>query len=145
MTGGPGGSGVGFVTASRPRFNNRTTGDAIDRMMKGRYNILSWDPRAIGHSTPLANCYKWESQRPSCSGDLPHASSSAVACDLQTHRLDSALCAEHTTLSDELRFVSTPSTARDMKLLYRAMGDDKLHYWGFSYGTVLGSCVPSDS
>ena len=32
------------------------------------------------------------------------------------------------------QFVSTPSTATDMLTISKAMGYDKLQYWGFSYG-----------
>lgn len=109
--------------------------------MKGRFNILSWDLRGIGHSTPLANCFTLPGQSKSSKqgSGFYHSSSSALAFDLQHGRLLYQLCADHETLSDELRFVTTPSTARDMRLLYKAVGDKGLHFWGFNYGTVLGS------
>lgn len=94
-------------------------------------------PRAVGYTTPLANCSRWEYQGSDCGGGLPRSSSAATTCNLQTERLTAQLCKEK--LSDVLRFVSTSSTARDMRLLYKAAGDSILHYWGFSYGTVLGS------
>ena len=38
-----------------------------------------------------------------------------------------------------LRHVSTADTARDLDLLRRAVGDRRLSYYGFSYGTFLGA------
>jgi pimeloyl-ACP methyl ester carboxylesterase len=38
-----------------------------------------------------------------------------------------------------LGHVSSADTARDLNLLRKDVGDAKLTYWGFSYGTVIGA------
>ena len=38
-----------------------------------------------------------------------------------------------------LRHVSTTDTARDLDVLRQAVGDRRLSYYGFSYGTFLGA------
>jgi pimeloyl-ACP methyl ester carboxylesterase len=40
---------------------------------------------------------------------------------------------------DLLRHVSTADTARDLNMLRRTVGDRRLSYYGFSYGTFLGA------
>jgi pimeloyl-ACP methyl ester carboxylesterase len=46
-------------------------------------------------------------------------------------------CLTHT--GDLLGFVDTVSAARDLDLLRAALGDTKLNYLGYSYGTLLGA------
>ena len=37
------------------------------------------------------------------------------------------------------RFASTENTARDLDIMRAALGDERLYYLGFSYGTYLGA------
>ena len=38
-----------------------------------------------------------------------------------------------------LPYLSTDAVARDLDLIRQALGDEKLSYLGFSYGTLIGS------
>ena len=40
---------------------------------------------------------------------------------------------------DVLGYLSTEQTARDMEAIREAVGDEKLTYLGYSYGTLLGA------
>lgn len=102
--GGPGESGLQFTyaTAMAPGF---------DKIM-ANYNVLGFDPRGVGRSTPI-----------DCEGDSEH-----LAVDLAT-------CVADNPLTESM---GTSQVARDMDLLRHLMSDDKLNYLGYSYGTVLG-------
>jgi hypothetical protein len=56
--GGPGGSGVDFLTKRNPKQGNVTRAELFDRMMHGKYDMLSFDPRGVGLTWPRANCWK---------------------------------------------------------------------------------------
>ena len=77
------------------------------------YDLLGFDPRGIGRSTPT-ECV---------------AQSSITELNL-------ALCAAEAPIALTM---GTSQVARDMELLRSLMGDDSMHYLGYSYGTVLGA------
>jgi pimeloyl-ACP methyl ester carboxylesterase len=97
-----------------------------------RYDLVGMDPRFVGRSTPL-DC-GWPTGSMIRSAGLDRADferSAALARDLAER------CGRRA--ADVLPYVSTRNTARDMDLIRGLLGERKLSYLGYSYGTYLGA------
>jgi pimeloyl-ACP methyl ester carboxylesterase len=127
--GGPGGSGVDFVIGAGPFLYS----DEV----RARFDLVGFDPRGIMRSTPL-RCYDTFDE--AIAALAPMAFPYTREEERVWIRSDRALaraCAERG--GPILNHMSTANVARDMDLLRRAVGDRKLTYAGYSYGSYLGS------
>ncbi len=125
--GGPGGSGVELVGYAPMIFGKE--------LLKN-FNLLGFDPRGVGESDPVA-CFEpaeMDQFLATSFGEVtPEVAERIVAANTKF----AEACAENS--GDILGFVDTQSAAKDMDLLRALMGDNKLNYLGFSYGTQLGA------
>lgn len=126
--GGPGGSGVDFVLGAGPFIYSEE--------VRARFDIVGFDPRGISRSTALrcfGNPRQWtpyftpfafpmtrEEEAWYISADLYLVD----ACDQRGGKI--------------MDYMATANVARDLDVLRQAVGDEKLTYAGFSYGTYLG-------
>lgn len=126
--GGPGEPGTGLVRSGR--FAGMTGLD-----------IVGWDPRGTGASTPIV-CEDAPG-KPNPSVDRVFALDGSPDNDAEWQALldgERALFAGCATHSGRwLEFVGTDQTARDMDLIRALLGEEKLSYVGYSYGTWLGA------
>ncbi len=125
--GGPGGSGVDIA---------RGLGPVLPLELRGRFDIVGFDPRGILRSTPL-RCYRTEeaSYRHLPQEPFPITRRQETR-QIQLFRKFAAACDKRG--GRILEHMSTADVARDMDLMRQAMGDEQLNYLGFSYGSMLG-------
>lgn len=129
--GGPGGSGVSFVRDS--------VDYATSARLQERYDIVGFDPRGVGESSAV-DCYDDPDELTDFIYELSpnQRGTEAWIDDLERSNAEfGAACLEHT--GELLGFVDTVSAARDLDLLRAVLGDEKLNYLGYSYGTLLGA------
>ena len=128
--GGPGASGYNFVMDS--------VDYATDATLQANFDIVGFDPRGVNHSTPV-KCYQDPKELDNyIYGITPGTIGSdewITAANAATKKFG-ARCLELT--GPLLGFVDTPSAARDLDMLRAVLGDAKLNYLGYSYGTLLG-------
>jgi pimeloyl-ACP methyl ester carboxylesterase len=126
--GGPGSSGVEFVAGNPDRFPEQ---------IRARYDIVSFDPRGVGASAPV-RCIA-DDARLSFFNEF-EASPASVEQWFNLVAQSSQLAHScGAAAGDVLPFLDTASVAGDLDLLRAALGEKRLHYVGFSYGTYLGT------
>jgi pimeloyl-ACP methyl ester carboxylesterase len=123
--GGPGASGINFM---------RGWTRAVDGDIRDRFDLVSFDPRGVGQSTPLL-----------CHDDIQKllALDPEPATDDEWAEVRSALqqfadlCAQRG--ADLLPHLGSLDVVQDMDRIRAALGEQQITYVGYSYGTVLGA------
>jgi pimeloyl-ACP methyl ester carboxylesterase len=128
--GGPGGPGVSFV--------QQAAEIAYTPEVRAKFDILGFDPRGVGQSDPVTCFPTAAEENAAFTGIEPFPINAAQTKDYTRAMLRAAVGCM-TTSPDRLTHYSTANVARDMDLLRRAVGDSKLSYVGYSYGTYLGA------
>ncbi|MER7192671.1 alpha/beta hydrolase [Streptomyces flaveolus] len=127
--GGPGGSGVSELAAGGKEFMHLTNG----------YDVVTFDPRGVGRSSPVTCGPATGEIIKATDGDEEIKDPRSV---LEKLRGAAAECAKHS--GPVLPHIGTVNAARDMDVMRAALGDDRLNYLGFSYGTRLGSVYAAE-
>ncbi|MGK5534270.1 alpha/beta hydrolase [Streptomyces sp. URMC 129] len=126
--GGPGASGVATLPSLAEDY---------ETLRDGGFDLVSFDPRGVGESAGVV-CFSGD-ERDAAAERLPGPpetpAEEQVYEDIEADYV--AACQEHS--GDVLPHVGTADAARDMDLLRHVLGDEKLHYFGISYGTELGA------
>ncbi|MFF8402328.1 alpha/beta hydrolase [Streptomyces sp. NPDC014846] len=123
--GGPGGSGVSTLPAFGEDY----------AALRTRYDLVSFDPRGVGRSAPV-KCES-DAQLDAFFQQDATPDDSAERTDLVNRTKQFNAACENNSRK-VLPHVRTTDAARDMDLMRQVLGDDKLHYFGISYGTELG-------
>ena len=138
--GGPGASGI--ETVRDPA--------AMPEELRGAYDIIGFDPRGVGQSTPIT-CWTDDEIKQSLAAPddgstnpmkpLKGVTSKNVPAQDKIDRgaANAARCAQHSEVPELLDHVGTHDVARDLDILRATNGNAKLNYLGTSYGTYIGA------
>lgn len=126
----PGGPGASGVDALPDLLGRVSTG------VKARFDIVGFDPRGTGQSSPVRCLPTAELGKYFATDPTPDDAEEKAAL-IQATRRFVAGCQQRS--GDLLPHVGTEDAVRDIDRIRAAVGDEKLTFLGFSYGTSLGS------
>jgi len=128
--GGPGASAVDMVAG--------LAGDLANTDVTRNFDLVGFDPRGVGHSTPAVKC-RTDTQFDAFRREpMVDYSPPGVAHIEGLYKQLAQECVNQMG-TGFLANVGTASAARDMDLVRQALGDNQISYLGFSYGTELGT------
>jgi pimeloyl-ACP methyl ester carboxylesterase len=128
--GGPGASGMVAAAALSRQVDESELG--------ARFDLVGFDPRGIGASTPAVRCLTTE-ERDAERLDLDVDTSSEGVAQTERENADYAAKCKERVGVDLLANVGTREVARDLDIIRSVLGDQKLTYLGYSYGTRIGA------
>lgn len=126
--GGPGESGVQFLEQEWHMF---------PASLRAKFNLVSFDPRGVGSSRPL-QCLTPAGIRAHAALNPAPRTPKQIAVVIKATR-DFVRGCEKNASPAFISSMSTANGARDMDRLRAALGQKRLTYAGFSYGTYLGT------
>ncbi|HEY3613389.1 MAG TPA: alpha/beta hydrolase, partial [Gaiellales bacterium] len=129
--GGPGGSAVDFAQGDADLF----------APFNDHFDIVAFDPRGTGASQDAIDCKVNQETQGLYSAPFTTPENLDVKALVAKDRAFVKRCVDLNR--SILPYVSTANAARDMDAIRAAMGDRKLNYLGFSYGTFLGATYTS--
>jgi len=129
--GGPGGSGVS-IAAAAPSF--------LSKSLLAKFDVVGFDPRGTNFSDNV-KCFKnlgaqAKQLKPILQTPFPLGATERASYIGASEKFGKACSTTGKPLAASM---STAEVARDMDVLRRVVGDKKLTYLGFSYGTYLGN------
>lgn len=135
--GGPGGSGV-ETAGSLAAYG-------IGKELNNRFDLVGFDPRGVGASVPAIRC-QTDAERDAARALAPRTRTQAEvdAANAAAEQIAKG-CATLTGAEQGLNGatvlanVGTRDVAKDLDVLRAVLGDDKLTYLGWSYGTSIGT------
>ncbi|WP_282692816.1 alpha/beta hydrolase [Streptomyces sp. CC208A] len=133
----PGGPGERGVQALRDGL-----ADGLGQGVRERFDIVAFDPRGVGESKPALTCVP-----PDQADDEEESATAAVPPHPRTPAERAAALADARATAESCRkasgpllpHVGTADAARDLDVLRAALGERRLTYVGWSYGTSLGT------
>ena len=127
--GGPGESGIEAAASIV---------EGLPASVRQRFDLVGFDPRGVGASTPALWCNSDEDNDRLRADPQVDYSPAGVEHIETTTKEFIARCVDKMG-KDFLANVGTASVAKDLDALRVAVGDDKLNYLGYSYGTRIGA------
>lgn len=122
--GGPGGSGVDVLSGLLPGLSR----------LNERFDIVGFDPRGVGKSTPIT-CHS-TLQKLIAADPTPDDEAEWTAVDAVSQTFADECAQKYPKI---LPHLGTQNVARDMDRMRAALGEEKLNFLGFSYGTSIGA------
>ncbi|WP_439376964.1 alpha/beta hydrolase [Amycolatopsis lexingtonensis] len=132
----PGGPGASGMVAAAGLVKPATSSG-----LAKRFDLVGFDPRGIGASQPAIHCLT-DSERDADRADDSETdgSPSGVLKQEAQEKDFAAKCAQRTDDgAGMLANVGTRDVVKDLDVLRSVLGDEKLTYLGYSYGTRIGS------
>lgn len=101
-----------------------------------QYDIVGWDPRGTGSSTPVQCGSDAKADAFNELDFSPDDDAERAVLVEATYRFGQS-CWEHSGVL--LEHISTVDTVHDLDLLRQLVGDQRLNFFGYSYGTRIGA------
>ena len=130
--GGPGGTAVDAI---------QSFGGDLFSAVNDHFDIVGVDPRGVGETQPSVDCKV--NQETDGIYSQPFVTPFNLDAKALVAKAKGYVNRCKQLNGSVLRYITTGNTARDMDRVRAAMGDKKLNYFGFSYGTFLGATYAS--